>query len=271
MRATMYGCEIVWPKPIGSAASSKARRRSRLPTKASRGTRSSAWRTSSSTMSRPRSWCSTISRRARSGSSGRIGERPRIGGQPHPEVRERERGHVRDAPRDASVEPDRQERALGVGRVERAVAPPAEMAAPGEVEELHARRGRDEHVARVRVGERAPCALERVGLIEDREVAAGPPPAVLEGDAQLLAASTGHRLAVLAVEDDARSLAAVEPARELCGLLAAAWKPVDLPGPVGRGHDQVLDALVRGLERHRLLDARLAVVRARDHGVALEE
>ena len=29
MRATMYGCEIVWPAPIGSAASSYARRRER--------------------------------------------------------------------------------------------------------------------------------------------------------------------------------------------------------------------------------------------------
>jgi hypothetical protein len=74
MRATMYGCEIVWPSPIGNAASSYARGRSGSSTKSSRGTTSIALSTRSSTMSRPRSCASTIRRRrSRCSSSGGMG------------------------------------------------------------------------------------------------------------------------------------------------------------------------------------------------------
>ena len=49
---------------------------------------------------------------------------------------------------------DRQHRHLGVLGGESAVAAAAEWLRPGEVDELPARRGRDEHLARVRVAER---------------------------------------------------------------------------------------------------------------------
>ena len=56
----MYGCEIVWPSPIGTAASSYERARSPSGTKSSRGTLAIASRTCSSSMPRARSWRSTI-------------------------------------------------------------------------------------------------------------------------------------------------------------------------------------------------------------------
>src|SRR5437764_338811 len=52
MSATMYGCEIVWPPPSGSAASAYASSRSSSGTKSSRGTRAIAASTASSATGR---------------------------------------------------------------------------------------------------------------------------------------------------------------------------------------------------------------------------
>src|SRR5436309_913248 len=193
IRATMYGCEIVWPWPMGRAASSYARRRSRSGTKSSRGTHSIARSTSSSTMSRARSWRSTISRRASASSSGGIGDA---------EMPQRERSQVRDPPRDRPLDADRQDRNLGVRRIKRTVAAAAQMAAAGKIEELDPRRRRDEHVAGVRIRERTPGPLEGVRLVEQREIACGQPGPVGGGEAELLAVAASDRLRVLAVEDD---------------------------------------------------------------------
>src|SRR3954471_3703680 len=100
MRATMYGCEIVWPCPLGVAASAYARRRSPAGTNDSRGTRAIASSTRSSSMSRARSCRSTICRR-----SGGI----RVGGHLDAEVLEHERGEIDDPPR-LGLEPDGQDR-----------------------------------------------------------------------------------------------------------------------------------------------------------------
>ena len=54
----------------------------------------------------------------------------------------------------AAVEADGEHRHLGVGRLERAVAAAAHVVAAREVEELPAGRGRDEHLAGVRVAQR---------------------------------------------------------------------------------------------------------------------
>src|SRR6266566_4848193 len=56
----MYGCEIVWPALIGSAASAYAASRRSSGTKSSRGTRAIAASTRSSSMPRRRSCHSTI-------------------------------------------------------------------------------------------------------------------------------------------------------------------------------------------------------------------
>src|SRR5213592_2733274 len=147
----MYGCEIVCPAPIGRAASSYARRRPGSGTNSSRGTRSMARRTFSSTMSRARSWRSTMLRRS-SGCG--------MGGAPvrqlDAEVLERERGDVDDPSRDPVPEPDGQHGNLGVAELERAVAAAAEVAAAREVGELDTGGRGDDQLARVRVRERAP-------------------------------------------------------------------------------------------------------------------
>src|SRR4051812_22095296 len=60
MQATIQGCDIVWPSPIGSAPSRYASPRTSSGRKRSRGTSIIARRTHSSSMPRRRSWRSTI-------------------------------------------------------------------------------------------------------------------------------------------------------------------------------------------------------------------
>src|SRR4249919_2614444 len=136
-------------------------------------------------MSRPRSWRSTRSRRAWASSSGCIG-----GALPSAradtEVSVREGREIDDPLRDRPLEADRQDRHLGVAGLERAVAAAPEMAVSGEVGELEAHRRRDDHLAGVRIRKRAPGPLERVGLVEDREVAARAPAVVDRAEAELL-------------------------------------------------------------------------------------
>src|SRR4051794_2209823 len=94
MRATMYGWEIVWSAPIGSAASSYAWRRNSSGTKSSRGTRAIAAKTRSSSIPRARSWYSTIALL-----SGNVLKRPCVRGRLDAEMREHGGHHVGDARR----------------------------------------------------------------------------------------------------------------------------------------------------------------------------
>src|SRR5581483_8330179 len=268
MRATMYGCEIVCPQPIGSATSSYAYARSPGGTNSSRGTRPIAASTRSSSMPRARSWRSTISRRRASG--GGEGSRMR------PEVRQDERRDADDA-FGGRREPDREHRDERVAGRERAVAAAADVVPAAQVDELPPGRRRDEHVARVRVPQRGPCPLEPGRVAEDARVAARP----ARPEPQLLSLAARDPVAVLEEEHHLRSRLVVQPLRELADILRAARQPVDLPRAVRRGNGDVRpgeaaateerEIGVRALERDRALDLRLAVVGADDDGVAVEE
>src|SRR6266516_1949042 len=75
------------------------------------------------------------------------------------------------------TEADGQHRHLRVGRIERAVAAAAEMTAPGEVDELPAGCGRDEHLACVRVAERGSRPRVPIGdFVEQRRILIAVPP-----------------------------------------------------------------------------------------------
>ena len=189
MRATMYGWEIVCPWPIGSAASAYARWRSPCGTKSSRGTRSIASSTRSSTMSRPRSWSSTIRWRGVNGH------------RRTPQLLEDARRDV-DRPRGRRAGADGDHRHFRVALLERAVAPAAGVVAPAEVGELDSGRGGDDQVAGVRVGERGPRALERVRLDEDGRVPGRLPAAVGRGEPKLAAVQSRHRLVVFPEQHD---------------------------------------------------------------------
>ena len=170
-----------------------------------------------------------------------------------------------------ALDPDGEDRHLGVAGVERPVAASAEVAVPGEVGELDARRRRDQQLAGVRVRERRPRALERVRLVEQAEVAARPPGAVRGREAKLLAVAPGHRLGAFAVEHDLRGGLAVEPSRELGRVLAALRQPVDHARPVRGGHEHAVHPGEGRLQRDRPVDPGLAVIGADHDRVALEE
>ena len=72
-----------------------------------------------------------------------------------------------DDPRRRGAQPNREHRHFRVAELERAVAAAADVVAAAQVGELDTGRGRDDQVARVRVRERGPGALERVRLPED--------------------------------------------------------------------------------------------------------
>src|SRR3954449_204545 len=114
MRATMYGCEIVWPAPIERALSPYADERSASGTNSSRGTRPIAASTRSSRIPPARSGRSTI--RARSAD---VREALCIRGRVDAEVREHERGDAGDAVR-RRVDADGQHRHERVAGAERA-------------------------------------------------------------------------------------------------------------------------------------------------------
>ena len=93
-------------------------------------------------------------------------------------------------------------------------------------------------------------------------VAARPEAAAVGREAQLLAVAPRDRLAALEEERDLDRVVAVQPLRQLARVLAAAGQPVDHPGAVRRGHDDVVGPDEALLERDRALDAGLAVVGA---------
>src|SRR5437763_13932850 len=157
----MYGCEIVWPAPIGSAASAYAASRTSSGTKSSRGTRAMAASTRSSSMPRRRSCRSTIRARTSADTDRRLHRRRRRDA----EVLEHGGSDVRD-PVQLRPDADREERDDGVAGDQRAVAAAASMMAAAEVDELPSLRRRDEHLARVRVRERRAGPPRGVGVLE---------------------------------------------------------------------------------------------------------
>src|SRR2546430_12197688 len=138
-------------------------------------------------MSRPRSCASRMERRGGVGApSGGMREGAGGRGSCDAEMLECQRRQVGDAPR-RGVESDGEQGHLGVGAGKGAVTPTAEMAPAPKVVELDAFAGRDDQLARVRIAERRPRALERVGLRQERQVAARLPAAPGRGEAKLLA------------------------------------------------------------------------------------
>jgi len=127
IRATMYGCDIVWPKPIGRAASSYARARSSGGRKSSRGTRSIAASTRSSWM--PGRGAGTRHPPPGFGRISGMRERPRVDGRLDPEVPQ-DRGRDVGDPRGRSGEADREHGDERVARDQRAVAAAARMVPP---------------------------------------------------------------------------------------------------------------------------------------------
>ena len=99
-------------------------------------------------------------------------------------------------------------------------------------------------------------------------------------EANLVAVAPGDRAPVLVEEDGVHRLVAVEALGERAGLFAAAREPVHLSGAIGGADGDVRALLaateeaevgVGGLERSGAVHLGLAVVRAEDHVVALEE
>src|SRR5262249_11961234 len=142
----MYGCEIVWPSPIGNATSSYARSRSSSGTNSSRGTRSIAASTRSSSTSRR--WRSRGTREPLDA-----------------EVTKDGRGDVDDG-RGHVLEADREHRHLRVAAQQRPVAAAARMVPSGQVGELDAGRGGDDDIPRVGVVHGGPRAGGAVWVVE---------------------------------------------------------------------------------------------------------
>ena len=105
----------------------------------------------------------------------------------------------------------------------------------------------------------SPRPLAALWVVENGRVAAG----AGRCEAQLGAVAARHRLLALAPEDDVDGVVPVEPARE-----HRDHRRVDHPGAVRGRHDLVGEDV---LEPPYLAHGRLAVIRADDDRVALEE
>ena len=124
----------------------------------------------------------------------------------------------------------------------------AEVVAAGEVVELPAGRGGDEHLAGVRVRERRRSTQTAVGnRVENRVV--------------LVAVAPRDDTVTVAEDDDPRGRLGVE----------ALGDPARLVGVDHRGAVRRRENVVADVEARDAIDLRLAVVGAHDHGVALEE
>src|SRR5918994_1179974 len=242
---------------MGRAASSYARDRSPSGTNSSRGTRSIASRTRWSTMSRPRSWSSTMRARAVSVESGGMSGGTHRGRGLDSEVAQH-RGRDFDD-RAGRVETDCEHRDLRIADLEGAVTAATRVMAAAHVRELEARRGGDDQVAGVRVLQGGPRTLERVRVREQRLVAVRREAAVRPDEAELLAGSTGDRLVTVEVEHDFGTLFSIEAPRQLVGLRATAREAIHHRRAVRSRHRQVSgaaagaeerEAVERGLQSH---------------------
>ena len=122
------------------------------------------------------------------------------------------------------VDADGQHRHLRVAGEQRAVAAAAAVVAAGEVGELPAGRGGDEHVAGVRVREGGPGALERVGaVVEERRVASTfEPPSGRRREAELPAA---RRATASSPSRKSTTSAPAKPSRRSASARASAPQP----------------------------------------------
>src|SRR5262249_54089042 len=132
-------------------------------------------------------------------------------------------------------------------------------------------------------GERLPDALEAVRVGKERSVAGRPPAVVAVGpEAKLLPASVDDGLLPCAEEHGIHRRVRLEPARDGLRAGAGAGEPVDLGEAVGGGNEELRvggraarreQGYVgeRPLELHALAHGGLAMVRAQDDLVALEE
>src|SRR5579862_3560121 len=245
MSATMYGWEIVWPAPIGRAASAYAPCRTSSGTKSSRGTRPIAASTRSSSIPRRRSCTSTIRYLASADTR-------------DSEVVEHGRRHVGD-PERQGVDTDGEKRDEGVAGDERAVAAAADVMLPAEVGELPALRGGDEQLAGVGIRERRAHTPLRIRMLELVH-------------RKILAVAARDRPVALEPERDVDGRLAVEPPRELRRVGARPRQEIDLPRAIRRRDDYLSREIGEGrLEPRCPLDVRLAVIGQQDHGVTVEE
>ena len=194
------------------------------------------------------------------------------------EVPEHQRRDV-DDPGGRGLEPDGEHGHLRIAELEGAVTAPADVVTPARVREFDARLSGDDQVARVRVRERGPGALERLGLIEDAAGAFREPAVHAGRETKELAGTTRHGCSVVPVQHHV--VPTVEALGEVRGLGAAAREAVDHAGTVGCGHRKLRTAAVRSPEepevRERVLEAFdpldrcLTVIRAEDHGITSEK
>src|SRR3954453_12421403 len=253
---------------MGSAASSYARSRSSAGTNSSRGTTLIASSTRSSSMPRARSCVSTIA--ARSGSMLERHDVHRRRGC-DTEMREHGRRHLRD-PRGRRLDADGEERAARAPLAERAVAAAARVMAAADVHELPAFGGGDEELARIRVRERGPHAMKRIGMVENRFVPARLPTVHSGTKTELLAFAARDGLVAFPPKGELDRGFAVEAAGEIGSLEPRGGQEIDLARGVGRRDDDVVRKACKwDLKLRRVLHRRLAVIRVEDHCVALEE
>src|SRR5439155_688444 len=267
--ATMYGWEIVCPPPIGSAASSYARSRSESGTNSSRGTRSIAARTRSSATSRLRSCSSTICRRSSLGSGG-TRERTRIRGRLQVEVLQDGRRDLDDRLR-LCVEADRQHRHLRVAAAQRAVTPSTCVMASGEVGELVPGRRGDDHLAGIRVVQGGPGALEAPRVSEQALVPGRGPPVRTRREAKLGAFPPDDGFGPFQEQRCLDGRLVVQALGEPASFQVATGQPVEHPSAVRCGHKETRHVGERCLQPDVVVDPGLAVVRAQDDRVTLEE
>ena len=169
MSATMYGCEIVCPSPIGSAASAYA------PSRSSRRdeelARHASHRGEHALVldAAPRGAATRPSAPARQ----RHRQAPPSTGTATPKCASTA-GATSVIRASSAVDPDGHDRHERVACDERAVAPAARVMAAAEVGELPALRGRDEQLAGVRIRERRACAPGGIRVLEllDRAIRA---------------------------------------------------------------------------------------------------
>ena len=265
MRATMYGCEIVWSAPIGSAAS-RMRARETPPARRARAGREPSPRARARRRCRARGagarpFARAVRRHARA-LHVRRQARHRSARAP--------RHHVGDARR-RRVDADGEDRRDRVALDERAVAAAARVVAAAEVGELPALGRGHEQLACVRIGERGPARCNASGWSRIEMSPLSPSPR-RRAEAELLAFAPGDGFVALEpkrhLDRSSPSSARASPAAST----RASGEQIDLPGAVRRGDDDVVrKRRERQLELRGPLDRRLPVVGEEDHGVALEE
>ena len=228
-------------------ARSAAPRRRRPPaqlasgTNSSRGTRSIAASTRSSTMPRRRSWRSTISRRPARAVRPTSARRARVGRQLHAEMGEHGRRDVGDARRQPAVEPDGQHRHLErVARHERAVAAAAAWWRPPRSASSQPAGGETSSSPAFGFASAAPGAARARPAGRGSRGRRSSARRRRRAEAELLAVAPRDGLAALAVEHDRRPPSVPSSRRaSSAASTRAAGQQVDLAGAVRRRDDDL--------------------------------